>query len=1042
MRIAGRTTVGAAALAACIALIGAVGVDAAPVGAAACAAATLTAPVVADTWLDEDSPLTPKGSDPILSVDAGSTDIDTGAPNGRARALLQFALPEAVPAGCVVASARLSVFSTGEQVGARVEAVRLASAWTESGTAWSNQPATLGEPARAWSREGSMRWNVTAQVQAMLDGGDHGFLIRDAAEGGEAGGDHGFHSRENGDAGTAATLRISFAAPGSGELPGPPLPPTPASVSCGDVLTQSTLVTNDLSGCPGDGLVVGAPRIIVDLGGHTIDGTGLGGGIRNDGHSEVTVRNGTVQEFDYGVQLLPDTTANLVERLSLRLNQVAAVELFDVSASEIRGNSLEGNGGGIELVSGTRDSVVAGNTITATGGAGLLVRDARTNLLEGNSVAGGGDLGIGLERAVGNVLLGNTSVGNSDGGIELRFGSHGNRLEGNTITESGDTGIIVSESDRNELIGNVAHFMSDSGITLDAANDGVVRGNDVRFNTGGLQLDGSSRNLLEENDAGETTGIGIELGGGSLENVLDRNTASDNGALGIYVADDANDAAGNPLPGVGNLVRANTANGNGSDGIVLAKGGHTVTANVTRDNHGWGINAALVGTIDGGGNVASGNGKPEQCVGVVCTSEGLLPETFITDAPADPTNRTVATFGFAATGAAGFECSFDDDAFSVCVSPLTYTDLAPGRHEFQVRARDAAGSVDPTPAAHGWTVDTSAPETTITSAPPASTTSTSASFSFTAGELGSSFECALDAAAFAACTSPRTHSGLAPGGHQFRVRAIDAAGNVDPTPATALWTIASPPPPGDGGGGGGGGGADADLVTSLATSASAVAAGDSVAVTVSVVNKGGLAEGVTITLTLSTNVSLAGSSADRGPGCGPGTPVVCDLDFLGPPGTIRLALAVIGGGPVVVGAFARALQRDANPADNDATLTIPAVAAAPAPLPPSGRRTAARPTIRTGTARADTLRGTAGRDVLRGLGGRDVLYGLGGDDTLVGGTGVDRLIAGAGNDTILARDGARDTVTCGSGRDVVQADRSDRIARDCERVTRKRARRS
>ena len=64
------------------------------------------------------------------------------------------------------------------------------------------------------------------------------------------------------------------------------------------MLTESTLVTNDLSGCLGDGLVVGAPRIIVDLSGHTIDGIGLGAGIRNDEYPSVTVRNGTVQEFD------------------------------------------------------------------------------------------------------------------------------------------------------------------------------------------------------------------------------------------------------------------------------------------------------------------------------------------------------------------------------------------------------------------------------------------------------------------------------------------------------------------------------------------------------------------------------------------------------------------------------------------------------------------------------------------------------------------------------------------------------------------------
>ena len=113
------------------------------------------------------------------------------------------------------------------------------------------------------------------------------------------------------------------------------------------------------------------------------------------------------------------------------------------------------------------------------------------------------------------------------------------------------------------------------------------------------------------------------------------------------------------------------------------------------------------------------------------------------------------------------------------------------------------------------------------------------------------------------------------------------------------------------------------------------------------------------------------------------------------------------------------------------------VVLAPASPPPSGAKASQR-TLRTGTARRDTLRGTNGPDSLFGLGGRDILYGFSGPDTLVGGIGADRLFGGAGNDTILARDRARDTIACGSGRDVVQADPTDLVARDCERIIRAR----
>jgi hypothetical protein len=66
---------------------------------------------------------------------------------------------------------------------------------------------------------------------------------------------------------------------------------------------------------------------------------------------------------------------------------------------------------------------------------------------------------------------------------------------------------------------------------------------------------------------------------------------------------------------------------------------------------------------------------------------------------------------------------------------------------------------------------------------------TTAEFAFSASEPGSTFECSLDSAAFAACTSPRTLSGLADGEHLFEVRARDVVGNLDTTPAARSWTI-------------------------------------------------------------------------------------------------------------------------------------------------------------------------------------------------------------------------------------------------------------
>ncbi len=87
----------------------------------------------------------------------------------------------------------------------------------------------------------------------------------------------------------------------------------------------------------------------------------------------------------------------------------------------------------------------------------------------------------------------------------------------------------------------------------------------------------------------------------------------------------------------------------------------------------------------------------------------------------------------------------------------------------------------------------------------------------------------------------------------------------------------------------------------------------------------------------------------------------------------------------------------------------------------------------TGSARADALNGTPTADAIRGNGGDDRLAGRGGADFLEGGAGRDFVDGGAGADRIgVHLDGARDDVRCGSGRDVVVAERIDRVAADCE----------
>ncbi len=164
----------------------------------------------------------------------------------------------------------------------------------------------------------------------------------------------------------------------------------------------------------------------------------------------------------------------------------------------------------------------------------------------------------------------------------------------------------------------------------------------------------------------------------------------------------------------------------------------------------------------------------------------IAPDTTITSGPSGTVSSTSAAFTFSATEAGStFQASLDGAAFGAV--PAGYTGLSQGTHTFEVRAIDAAGNIDQTAASRTWTVDTVAPDTTITSGPSGTVSSTSAAFTFSGTEAGSTFQASLDGAAFGAV--PAGYTGLSQGTHTFEVRAIDAAGNIDQTPASRTWTV-------------------------------------------------------------------------------------------------------------------------------------------------------------------------------------------------------------------------------------------------------------
>jgi hypothetical protein len=224
------------------------------------------------------------------------------------------------------------------------------------------------------------------------------------------------------------------------------------------------------------------------------------------------------------------------------------------------------------------------------------------------------------------------------------------------------------------------------------------------------------------------------------------------------------------------------------------------------------------------------------CTVVPSVAGATAPETVVLSGPSGVISSSTATFAFAVagddSGSASFQCRLDSSgAWEACASPVTYTDLADGEHHFEVRTKyerhhgwgwhhgwhwDDSWDCFGTPVEVDFTVDTTAPQTTIDAAPVGTIGTSEAIVEFSAEEPAGNpeetaatpvlpaeelagnveeapdtFECLLDnaPAGWAPCSSPIHLSGLKDGSHTFEVRAVDAVGNVDPTAAATTFAV-------------------------------------------------------------------------------------------------------------------------------------------------------------------------------------------------------------------------------------------------------------
>jgi parallel beta-helix repeat protein len=302
-------------------------------------------------------------------------------------------------------------------------------------------------------------------------------------------------------------------------------------VRCGDVVTQDTTLDSDLVDCPGNGVVIGASGITVDLGGHTVDGTPESGGKGIDdsaGHDEVTVRNGTVRDFFRGVDLR-GTDRSLISRLTFA--STSAVNLEEADGNVITRNNIAGNG--VTVFVGSSHNVIEGNSISGPG-TGIQLWGGLTGPAEVR--------GTRIER---NRLTGNAV------GLLIYLGAIETVASGNEVSGNSDLGVAVAGTstllERNTVSGN------GQGIHVSGQHTRLLR-NRVTGNDGDGVLAGAGNNafgtVLEGNTASGNGDDGIDVE--NAQTSLARNTANDNGDFGIEAVAGVTDNGGNRAAGNGN----------------------------------------------------------------------------------------------------------------------------------------------------------------------------------------------------------------------------------------------------------------------------------------------------------------------------------------------------------------------------------------------------------------------------------------------------------------------------------------------------------
>lgn len=288
----------------------------------------------------------------------------------------------------------------------------------------------------------------------------------------------------------AGAAAVAGAIGGSLVAAGPAQAVVPA---CGTTITTSIVLTGDMLNCPGTALRVNASNVVIDLNGHTLDGPGAtlngsAGVLVAPGITGVTVKNGHIQEFAFGVGL-----AN------------------NVSGSDVSGLDLVGNGGGVV-------------TVTTVQGVASVTNN---NHVHANSVAGNSFQGISMLGS-GNWVESNDITANSSAGLRIANGDD-NLVENNRLTRDR---MIVNNATNTVVRNNETNGAQLTGILVVDSPNTTVSTNQSSSNGDGIGVQGnSSGTVVSGNTAFANTDDGIDVSATGV--TVTANTAYQNRDYGI-----------------------------------------------------------------------------------------------------------------------------------------------------------------------------------------------------------------------------------------------------------------------------------------------------------------------------------------------------------------------------------------------------------------------------------------------------------------------------------------------------------------------------